>query len=134
MTRNDKVIYDRGGTLAYPVYSSNKGLWGAPTLVHAMHSCGVDLSNRASKWLAGGAGARWGSVHPWSAITVEQLATHTAGICDYGNTGTVCRNENGDWQADYEQSKSGGTGWPISNVSASAATRMVKKKVEPTST
>ena len=42
--RNDKVIYDRGGTLAYPVYSSNKGLWGAPTLVHAMSSCGVHLT------------------------------------------------------------------------------------------
>jgi hypothetical protein len=109
--RNDRVIYDRGGTSAYPVYSSNKGLWGAPTLVHAMHSCGVRLTDRASKWLGGGAGTRWLTTYPWTNITVEHLATHTAGLCDYGNTSTVCRNENGDWQADYERSKSGGTSY-----------------------
>ncbi|HET7425040.1 MAG TPA: serine hydrolase domain-containing protein [Gemmatimonadales bacterium] len=129
--RNDKVIYDRGGTSAYPVYSSNKGLWGAPTLVHAMHSCGVDLSDRASKWLAGGAGSRWASVYPWSAITVEQLATHTAGICDYGNTSSVCRNENGDWQADYEQSKRGGTGYKYANDALTVARVRSEQNREP---
>ena len=60
--RNDKVIYDRGGTQAYPVYSSNKALWGAPTLVHAMSSCGVHLTDKASKWLGGGAGTRWRTI------------------------------------------------------------------------
>src|SRR5689334_4035551 len=113
--RNDKVIYDRGGTAAYPVYSSNKGLWGAPTLVHAMSSCGVHLQDRASTWLGGGAGTRWRTTYPWTNITVEHLATHTGGVCDYGNTSTVCRNENGDWQEDYERSKSGGTAYTYPN-------------------
>jgi len=113
--RNDKVIYDRGGTQAYPVYSSNKGLWGGPTLVHAMSSCGVHLTDKASRWLGGGAGTRWRTIYPWTAITVEHLATHTSGVCDYGNTGTVCRNENGDWQQDFERAKSGGTKYPSPN-------------------
>ncbi|HMH56626.1 MAG TPA: serine hydrolase domain-containing protein, partial [Gemmatimonadales bacterium] len=97
--RNDKVIYDKGGTLAYHVYSASKGLLGAPTLVHAMSKCGVGLTDPASKWLAHGDGARWTTEYPWTDITVEQLATHTSGICDYGNSSSVCRDENPGWQA-----------------------------------
>ncbi|HET7468650.1 MAG TPA: serine hydrolase, partial [Gemmatimonadales bacterium] len=84
--RNDKVIYDRGGTQAYPAYSANKGLLGAPTLVHAMSACGVRLGDPASQWLADSLGARWATTAPWSGITVEHLATHTSGVCQYSNT------------------------------------------------
>jgi len=129
--RNDKVIYDRGGTAAYPVYSSNKGLWGAPTLVHAMHSCGVRLTDRASKWLGAGAGSRWLSDYPWTGVTVEHLATHTSGICDYGNTNTVCRNENGDWQEDYERAKSGGTGYKYPNDALTIARARSEQNRQP---
>ena len=91
--RNDKVIYDRGGTLAYPAYSSNKGLLGAPTLVHAMSRCGVRLTDRASAWLARRRGARWSTTSPWTDITVEHLATHTSGVCDYAKPSLVCRDQ-----------------------------------------
>ena len=107
--RNDRIVYDRGGTLAYPVYSANKGLLGAPTLVHAMSSCGVGLQDHAAQWLAHGDGARWGTDWPWTDITVEQLATHTSGVCDYANGSTTCRNENGSWQTSYNNADRGGT-------------------------
>ncbi|HEX3275133.1 MAG TPA: serine hydrolase domain-containing protein [Gemmatimonadales bacterium] len=113
--RNDKVVYDRGGTLAYPAYSSNKGLLGAPTLVHAMSSCGVGLTDPAANWLSGGDGARWATTWPWTEITVEQLATHTSGVCDYSNTSPICRDENGRWQRNFERAKAGGTKWPYPN-------------------
>src|SRR5215216_3120113 len=77
--RNDKVVFDRGGTDPYFAYSASKGLLGAPTLVYAMSKCGVGLKDRATNWLAHGDGARWGTEYPWTDITVEQLATHTSG-------------------------------------------------------
>lgn len=107
--RNDKVIYDRGGTLAYPAYSASKGLLGAPALVYAMSKCGVGLTDRASQWLGHGDGARWLNDFPWTDITVQHLATHTSGVCDYGNSSTVCRNENAGWQRTFELAKNGGT-------------------------
>ncbi len=107
--RNDKIIYDKGGTLPYAVYSASKGLLGAPTLVHAMSKCGVGLTDPAAHWLAHGEGAKWGTTYPWNAITVEQLATHTSGVCDYGNTSTVCRNEYPGWQLAYDRADLGGT-------------------------
>jgi len=107
--RNDKVIYDMGGKLAYYAYSANKGLLGAPTLVHAMSQCGVGLTDPASQWLAHGDGTRWATTYPWTDITVEHLATHTSGVCDYGNTSAVCRNENPGWQAAYDKADNGDT-------------------------
>ena len=107
--RNDKVIYDKGGILAYHAFSASKGLLGAPTLVHAMSKCGVDLTDPASIWLEHGDGARWGTTYPWTDITVEHLATHTSGVCDYGNPSAICHNENSQWQAAFERAKSGGT-------------------------
>ena len=107
--RNDKIVYDKGGTLPYHVYSASKGLLGAPTLVHAMSKCGVGLTDPAAHWLAHGDGAKWGATSPWNAITVEQLATHTSGVCDYGNTSTVCRNEYPGWQLAYDRADLGGT-------------------------
>ncbi|HEX3274537.1 MAG TPA: serine hydrolase domain-containing protein [Gemmatimonadales bacterium] len=109
--RNDKVVYDKGGTVAYPAYSANKGLLGAPTLVHAMSSCSVGLSDPAAQWLAAGDGARWATTWPWTDITVEQLATHTSGVCDYGSTSTICRNENKNWQRNFDRADGGGTKW-----------------------
>jgi CubicO group peptidase (beta-lactamase class C family) len=107
--RNDKVIYDKGGKLAYHVFSSNKGLLGAPTLVYAMSKCGVGLTDPASKWLAPGDGARWATTFPWTDITVEHLATHTSGVCDYGNSSAVCHDQYPTWQIDFERAKNGGT-------------------------
>ncbi|MBA2459111.1 MAG: serine hydrolase [Gemmatimonadales bacterium] len=78
--RNDKVIYDRGGTLPYYSYSASKGLLGAPTLVYAISKCGVELTDRASGWLAHADGSRWRSQAPWANITLEHLATHTSGV------------------------------------------------------
>jgi CubicO group peptidase (beta-lactamase class C family) len=106
--RNDRTIFDRGGTLNYPAYSASKGLLGAPTLVHAMSSCGVSLTDPAARWLSHGEGARWDADYPWTDITVEHLANHTSGICDYGNKSAVCRNESAGWQAAFERTKSGG--------------------------
>ena len=106
--RNDRVIFDRGGTGAYSVYSANKGLLGAPTLVHAMSQCGVGLTDPAANWLQHADGARWGTDYPWNAITVEHLATHTSGICDYSNSSSVCRNENPGWHTAFERAKGGG--------------------------
>jgi CubicO group peptidase (beta-lactamase class C family) len=113
--RNDKVIYDRGGTYAYHVYSATKALLGAPTLVHAMSSCGVGLKDPAAPWLQHGEGARWGTDYPWTDITLEHLATHTSGICDYDNTSAVCRNEYPGWQTAFVKSRSGGTTYVYPN-------------------
>ena len=129
--RNDRVIYDRGGTLAYPAYSSNKGLLGAPTLVHAMSSCGVRLTDRASRWLAAGDGARWGTAYPWTDITIEHLATHTSGVCDYENTSLVCRNQNTGWQQAFEHAKSGGTKWPYPKDALTIARAKAEANREP---
>ncbi len=106
--RNDKVIFDRGGTEPYFVYSASKGLLGAPALVHALSSCGVGIKDRASSWLAHGEGARWGTQYPWTDITVEQLATHTSGVCDYGNSSTACQDQNPGWQQAFDIAKRGG--------------------------
>ena len=129
--RNDKVIYDKGGTLAYHVYSASKGLLGAPTLVHAMSKCGVGLTDPASKWLAHGDGARWGTEYPWTDITVEQLATHTSGVCDYGNSSSVCRDENPGWQAAYDKADLGGTKYPYPNDAFTIARAKAEQNAEP---
>jgi CubicO group peptidase (beta-lactamase class C family) len=129
--RNDRVIYDRGSTLPYNVYSSNKGLLGAPTLVHAMHRCGVSLTDRASQWLSHGEGTRWDTDYPWNDITVEHLATHTSGICDYGNTSTVCHNENPGWQLTFERAKAGGTKYVYPNDAFTIARVQSEQNREP---
>jgi CubicO group peptidase (beta-lactamase class C family) len=129
--RNDKVIYDRGGTLAYPAYSASKGLLGAPTLVHAMSKCGVGLADRASQWLGHGDGSRWSTDYPWTDITVEHLATHTSGICDYSNNSTVCRNENGNWQTTYNTADRGGTTYVYPNDAFTIARVRSEQNREP---
>jgi len=78
-----------------------------------------------------GAGSRWLSDYPWTRVTVEHLATHTSGICDYGNTNTVCRNENGDWQEDYERAKSGGTGYKYPNDALTIARARSEQNRQP---
>jgi CubicO group peptidase (beta-lactamase class C family) len=107
--RNDKVIYSKGTASRYPAYSASKGLLGAPTLVYAMSRCGVGLTDPASNWLRHADGTRWGSDFPWTDITVEHLATHTSGVCDYDDTRTVCRNENPGWQLAYDKARAGGS-------------------------
>jgi CubicO group peptidase (beta-lactamase class C family) len=107
--RNDRVIFTRGTASKYPAYSASKGLLGAPTLVYAMSRCGVGLTDAASNWLGQADGARWGSDFPWRDITVEHLASHTSGVCDYDDTRTVCRNEYPGWQSAYDKARAGGT-------------------------
>lgn len=109
--RNDRVVFSRGTNSRYPAYSASKGLLGAPTLVSAMNRCGVQLGDRASRWLSHGDGARWSTDFPWTEITVEQLATHTSGVCDYGNGSTICGNESKGWQTAYERADQGGTNY-----------------------
>ena len=129
--RNDKIIYDRGGTLAYYVYSATKGLLGGPTLVHAMSKCGVGISDRAGQWLGHGAGSRWEGDFPWSEITVEHLASHTSGICDYGNSSTICRDENPGWQAAFERTKVGGAKYVYPNDAFTIARVKAEQNREP---
>ncbi|MBA3760477.1 MAG: beta-lactamase family protein [Gemmatimonadales bacterium] len=129
--RNDKVLYDKGGTLSYPVYSGAKGLMGGPTLVHAMSKCGVGLTDPASRWLAHEDGARWGTDYPWTDITVEQLASHTSGVCDYGNSSSVCRNENSGWQAAYDKADGGGTAFLYPNDAFTIARAKAEQNREP---
>ena len=129
--RNDKVIYDRGGTSAYHAYSASKGLWGAPTLVYAMSRCGVGLTDPAATWLQHAEGARWGTDFPWNTITVEQLATHTSGVCDYGNTSTICRNENPGWQAAYDKADVGDTNYKYPGDAFTIARTKAEQNREP---
>lgn len=103
------MIYTRGIANPYHAYSSSKGLLGAPTLVYAMSRCGVGLADPASNWLGHGDGARWGADFPWTSITVEHLASHTSGVCDYENSSAVCRDENAGWQSAYDKARSGGS-------------------------
>ena len=129
--RNDKVIYKMGGTSAYRAYSASKGLLGAPTLVYAMSKCGVGLTDPASKWLAHGDGTRWGTDYPWTDITVEHLATHTSGICDYGNPSPICRNENPGWQTAYDKADRGDTNFKYPNDAFTIARAMAEQNREP---
>ena len=108
MIRNDQVIYDRGEPQPYPSYSASKGLLGAPALVYAMSKCGVGIKDRVSGWLSHGDGARWASQYPWTDITVENLATHTSGVCDYANPSAACKNEIPDWQRAFDVAERGG--------------------------
>jgi CubicO group peptidase (beta-lactamase class C family) len=131
VVRNDRIIFDRGGTLFYPVYSASKGLLGAPALVHAMSSCGVHLDDRAGQWLSHGEGPRWHSDYPWNAITVEHLATHTSGVCDYGNKSLVCRNENGSWQLAFERARVGGPKYPYPGDAFTIARTRAEQNRQP---
>jgi CubicO group peptidase (beta-lactamase class C family) len=109
--RNDKVVYSKGNVAAYHAYSASKGLLGAPALAYAMSRCGVGLKDPAANWLGHDDGARWMTDFPWSSITVEQLASHTSGVCDYENTSTVCRNESSGWQTAYDKARYGGSSY-----------------------
>jgi CubicO group peptidase (beta-lactamase class C family) len=129
--RNDKVIYDRGGTLAYHVYSASKGLLGAPTLVHAMSKCGVGLTDPVAQWLSHGDGARWATQFPLTDITVEHLATHTSGVCDYANDSAVCGDENPGWQNAYDKADLGGTKWLYPNDAFTIARAKAELNQEP---
>jgi CubicO group peptidase (beta-lactamase class C family) len=128
--RNDKVVYDQGSNEPHFSYSASKGLLGAPTLVHAMSTCGVGLTDPASRWLEHGDGARWGS-EPWSCITVEHLATHTSGICDYGNSSSVCRNENPGWHTAFDRAKGGGPNYVDPNDAFTIARAKAEQNREP---
>jgi CubicO group peptidase (beta-lactamase class C family) len=129
--RNDRVVYDQGGTEVYPVYSASKGLLGAPTLVHALSECGLGLKDPVSKWLAHGDGARWGNLYPWTNITVEHLATHTSGICDYGNPNSPCRDENPGWQAAYNKADVGGDRFVYPDDAFTIARAKAEQNQEP---
>ncbi len=129
--RNDKVIYDRGGTDPYFSYSASKGLLGAPTLVYAMSKCGVGLKDRAAEWLGHGDGARWNSEYPWTDITLEHLATHTSGICDYGNGSPACSDQHPGWQSDFERTKSGGDEFVYPGDAFTIARALAEQNSEP---
>ena len=73
-----------------------------------MSKCGVGLGDRVSSWLAHDEGARWSTEYPWTDITVEHLATHTSGICDYGNSSAACQDENPGWQRAFDIANGGG--------------------------
>jgi len=130
--RNDRVIWDRGNTTNFfSVFSASKGLLGAPTLVHALSSCGVNLGDPAAEWLSHGEGARWKTDYPWNSITVEHLSDHTSGICDYGNSSIVCRNENPGWQAAFEKAKAGGIKYPYPGDAFTIARAQAEQNREP---
>jgi CubicO group peptidase (beta-lactamase class C family) len=129
--RNDRIIYDRGGTEPYFSYSASKGLLGAPTLVHAMSRCGVGLRDRAAKWLAHGEGARWRTDYPWTDITVEHLATHTSGVCDYGNSSAACRDQNPDWQRAFDIANGGGADYVYPEDAFTIARMQSEQNSEP---
>lgn len=123
VVRNDRLIYSKGSSLPFHVYSASKGLLGAPTLVYALSRCGVNLTDPAGTWLGSGDGARWDTDVPWANVTVEHLATHTSGVCDYGNTSAVCRDESPGWQSAYDKARAGGSAYayPIDLFTVSRA-------------
>jgi hypothetical protein len=129
--RNDRIIYDRGGTEPYFSYSASKGLLGAPTLVHAMSSCGLGLKDPAGRWLSHGEGSRWSTEYPWTDITLEHLATHTSGICDYENPDAVCGDQNPDWQRDFDITNGGGPDHPYPNDAFTIARTQSEQNGEP---
>jgi CubicO group peptidase (beta-lactamase class C family) len=131
LIRNDKIIYDRGGTEPYSAYSASKGLLGAPTLVHAMSQCGVGLKDHAGTWLGHGEGSRWATDYPWKDITIEHLATHTSGVCDYGDSTAVCGDESPGWQRDFETAKEGGSDFEYPDDAFTIARVQAEQHSEP---
>jgi CubicO group peptidase (beta-lactamase class C family) len=132
--RNDRIIYDKGGTLAYHVYSASKGLLGAPTLVYAMSKCGVDLNDYASRWLAHGDGARWDTDFPWSSITVEQLASHTSGVCSPSSGSSVCNDDSPGWGTTFGKADGGGTKWVYPKDAFTIARAQAEQNRQPAAT
>jgi CubicO group peptidase (beta-lactamase class C family) len=129
--RNDRIIYDRGGTEPYFSYSASKGLLGAPTLVHAMSRCGLGLKDPVAQWLSHGEGRRWTTEYPWTDITLEHLATHTSGICDYDNPSAVCRDRHPDWQQAFDIANGGGTEHTYPNDAFTIARVQAELNSEP---
>jgi CubicO group peptidase (beta-lactamase class C family) len=129
--RNDKVIYDQGDNEPFFSYSASKGLLGAPTLVYAMSKCGVGLRDRAATWLGHGDGARWNTEYPWTEITLEHLATHTSGVCDYANSGTACQDQHPGWQRDFEITKSRGEEHAYPGDAFTIARALAEQNSEP---
>ncbi len=129
--RNDQVVYDRGSKEPHFSYSASKGLLGAPTLVYAMSKCGVGFRDPAARWLGHGEGARWNTESPWKDITIEHLATHTSGICDYGNPNSPCRDQNGDWQRVFDIANGGGDEHVFPNDAFTIARVQSEQNVEP---
>ena len=105
--RNDKVIYDQGGSEPYPRVlrvqgpprSSDSGVRDEQVRGRAQGP-GCEVA---------GAMARGPLEHryPWTDITVEHLATHTSGVCDYGNSSTMCGDEQSGWQRDFDDRQAG---------------------------
>ncbi|MFL5403076.1 MAG: serine hydrolase, partial [Gemmatimonadales bacterium] len=63
--------------------------------------------------------------------TVEQLASHTSGVCDYGNTSAVCHNENPGWQLAYDHADLGGTKYLYPNDAFTIARTKAEQNREP---
>jgi CubicO group peptidase (beta-lactamase class C family) len=129
--RNDRVIYDQGGTDPYFSYSASKGLLGAPTLVHAMSQCGLGLKDPVARWLAHGDGARWGTEYPWTEITVEHLASHTSGVCDYSNSSITCGDEHPGWQNNFNIADRGGADYAYPDDAFTIARALAEQNSEP---
>jgi hypothetical protein len=98
-----------------------------------MNKCGMGLNDRVAQWLDHGDGARWGTTFPWTDITVEHLATHTSGVCDYSNKSSVCRNENAGWQAAYDKADMGGTNFLYPNDAFTIARKKAEQNRQPAS-
>jgi beta-lactamase family protein len=96
-----------------------------------MSSCGVRLTDPAAEWLGHGEGAHWTTDYPWTEITVEHLATHTSGICDYSNSSSVCRDENPGWQAAFDHAKTVPSKWPYPNDAFTIARAKAEQNREP---
>ena len=92
---------------------------------------GMALTDRAAEWLGHGEGARWDSEYPWRDITIEDLATHTSGVCDYGNTGTACSDQNPGWQSDFERTKQGGDEFVYPGDAFTIARALAEQNSEP---
>ena len=103
------MIFDRGIAKPYSAYSSSKGLLGGPTLVHAMSRCGVGLGDRGLH-LAGprrrrplGPASSRGPTSRWSTSPATR-----AGVCDYEDASTVCRDEYAGMADGLRQGAGGG--------------------------
>jgi hypothetical protein len=96
-----------------------------------MSRCGVGLRDPVSRWLGHGEAGRWNTEYPWTDITVEHLATHTSGICDYGNPSAACSDGNADWQRDFDIANIGGLNHVYPDDAFTIARLRAEQNIEP---
>ena len=129
--RNDKVIFDRGGTLAYHVYSASKGLLGAPTLVHAMSRAGWGSPIRPPPGCPMATAPAGAPTTPGRTSPSSSWPGTPAGSATTATPAPSAAMRHPGWQAAYDKADGGGTKFVYPNDAFTIARAKAEQNREP---